>query len=130
VKIFGWDVSCKLARLKQLLDFERRRKLRSHVREKGLTSLDKKGQSLLRSMHSVTNRHRQERPSVHFDIRQGGCNEKLSRGDGVGLIDPVNAPNFLHKEMIIPDLQTLKPPSSEKYSKTCFFTALERKNKG
>jgi hypothetical protein len=79
--------------------------------EKGLTSLDKKGQSLLRSMHSVTNRHRQERPSVHFDIRlwwlliQGGCNEKLSRGDGVALIDPVNAPNFLHKEMIIPDLQ-------------------------
>jgi hypothetical protein len=30
---------------------------------------------------------------------------KLSRGDGVALIDPVNAPNFLHKEMIRPDLQ-------------------------
>jgi hypothetical protein len=55
---------------------------------------------------------------------------KLSRGDGVALIDPVNAPNFLHKEMISPDLQTLKPPASEKYLKTCFFTALERKTKG
>jgi hypothetical protein len=30
---------------------------------------------------------------------------KLSRGDGVALIDPVNASNFLHKEMISLDLQ-------------------------
>jgi hypothetical protein len=36
---------------------------------------------------------------------QGGCNEKLSRRDGVALKDPVNAPNLLHKEMISTDLQ-------------------------
>jgi hypothetical protein len=30
---------------------------------------------------------------------------RLTHGDGVALIDPVNDPNVLHKGMISPDLQ-------------------------
>jgi hypothetical protein len=52
---------------------------------------------------------------------------KLSRGDGVALIGPVNAPNFLHKETISPDLQ-LETTNFRKILENVLFTAPGKEN--
>jgi hypothetical protein len=54
---------------------------------------------------------------------------KLSRGDGVALIDPVNAPNFLHKEMISPDLQLRNHQLPKNTLKRAFSQRLKGKTR-